>query len=86
MLNLIFTVLQELARRRYVTAKEFQGKIMENHILFSLHLEENAEGFRKLSEEIMTRNSMQQRGTCQISLALNLHRKNKSDIAPKQST
>jgi hypothetical protein len=35
MLNLIFTVLQELARRRYVTAKEFQGKFMENRILFS---------------------------------------------------
>lgn len=36
MLNLIFTVLQKLARRRYVTAKEFQGKFMENRILFSL--------------------------------------------------
>lgn len=36
MLNLIFTVLQELARRRYVTAKEFQGKFMEYRILFSL--------------------------------------------------
>lgn len=36
MLNLIFTVLSELARRRYVTAKEFQGKFMEYPILFSL--------------------------------------------------
>ncbi len=38
MLNLIFTVLSKLARRRYVTAKEFQGKFMEYPIFFSHRL------------------------------------------------